>query len=140
MDTNTIASIRDAAVSTIWSALAPHIATFTPPTVGIMILVRGTKMLVGPFLQRIGERRTKTIYRGFALAYGITWLWLFPMIWNYFHPTTGQAHYPIFIIIPGGIFLGFVNILAYDYIVSPIWHNVIVPAWRRFRNLDKEKK
>jgi len=136
MDTNTLVnttldSIQSELLATIWMAIKPHILPVTLPTVTIMIMVRGIKIFLDPYLKSIGERRTKTIYRSSAIVFGWLWLWVWPMVQNYLatlgtgSPSWKVTPYPLPIILAGGVFLGILNILAYDFIVRPFYNRFI---------------
>ena len=123
--TNEIASVQTELISMAWAAVKPHIGPLLLPTVTIMLMVQGTKLFVNPYLKAIGERRTSTIYRASAIVYGWMWLWLWPIFQNYLAGMgDGSWHvkpYPVELVLGGGIFLGILNVLAYDGIVKPLW-------------------
>ncbi len=132
METNevihaTLSSIQSELLTTIWTTIKPHLLPIILPTATIMLMVRGTKVFVDPYLKTVGERRTKTIYRASAVIYGWLWLWVWPMVQNYLatigtgSPSWKVVPYPLAIILVGGFFLGVVNILAYDFLVRPFY-------------------
>lgn len=136
MDTNTliattIDSIKSELLATIWLAIKPHLLSVLLPTATIMVMVRGTKVFLDPYLRAIGERRTKTIYRASAIVYAWLWLWVWPMVQNYLatmgtgSPSWKVSPYPVVIIFSGGLLLGLINILAYDFAVRPFFNWLI---------------
>jgi len=135
MDTNlisaTVTSIQSDLLGTIWSAIKPHVFSLTVPMVGIMLLVWGIKILVGPFIHELGAKWSATIFRLSAIAFGMLWLWIWPMIQNYLatigtgNPSWEVDPYPLPIIIFGGLAYGLFNIVLYDKLVKPFYSRFV---------------